>query len=86
MNTINYAHRLRKTRLFLNLTQRELSVRLGASASSISRYENERTPVSPRVKKWVNRKYKQYQPQSHKVRKGSLCLRFHASEVLLNRR
>ena len=60
MKTINYAQRLRKTRLFLNLTQRELSIRLGVSASSISRYENERTPVSPRVRKWVNRKYRQF--------------------------
>lgn len=60
MNTINDAQRLRKTRLFLNLTQRELSSRLGVSVSSISRYENERTPVSPRVRKWVNRKYRQY--------------------------
>ena len=61
MKTINYAQRLRKIRLFLNLTQRELSVRIGISASSISHYENERTAVSPRVRKWVNRKYRQYQ-------------------------
>ena len=60
MNTITNAQKLRKTRLFLNLTQRELSVRLGISSSTISRYENERTPVSPRVRKWVNRKYRQY--------------------------
>lgn len=60
MNKLPNAQRLRKTRLFLNLTQRELSVRLGVSASSISRYENERTAVSPRVQKWVNRKYRQF--------------------------
>lgn len=60
MNKLTNAQKLRKTRLFLNLTQRELSVRLGISASTISRYENERTPVSPRVQKWVNRKYRQY--------------------------
>ena len=60
MKKLTNAHKLRKTRLFLNLTQRELSVRLGVSASTISRYENERTAVSPRVQKWVNRKYRQY--------------------------
>ena len=60
MKTINYAQKLRKIRLFLNLTQRELSVRIGVSASSISRYENERTAVSPRVKKCVNRKYRKH--------------------------
>ena len=70
MKTINYAQKLRKTRLFLNLTQRELSVRLGISSSSISRYENERTPVSPRVQKWVNRKYRQFH-LSRKVIKSS---------------
>lgn len=58
MNTINYAQRLRKVRLFLNITQRELSSLIGISASSISRYENERNPVPPRVKKWVNRIYR----------------------------
>lgn len=61
MKTINYAQRLRKIRLFLNLTQRELSVRIGVSASSISRYENERTAVSPRIQRWGKRKYRQYQ-------------------------
>jgi transcriptional regulator with XRE-family HTH domain len=70
MKTINYAQKLRKTRLFLNLTQRELSVHIGVSASSISRYENERTPVSPRVRKWVDRKYRQYH-LSRKVIKSS---------------
>ena len=58
---INYAIRLRKVRLFLNISQRALSSRIGISASSISRYENERTAVSPRVRKWINRKYRQYQ-------------------------
>lgn len=61
MKTINYAQRLRKARLFLNLTQRELSVRIGVSASTISRYENERTAVSPRVRKWVNKMFKKHQ-------------------------
>ena len=70
MNTINYAQRLRKTRLFLNLSQRELSVRLGISASTISRYENEHTAISPRVQKWVNRKYRQFH-LNHKVIKSS---------------
>ena len=70
MNTINYALRLRKVRLFLNISQRELSSRIGISASSISRYENERTAVSPRVRKWVNRKYRQYQ-LSRKVIKSA---------------
>ena len=70
MKTINYAQKLRKTRLFLNLTQRELSVRIGISASTISRYENERAPISPRVRKWVNRKYRQYH-LSRKVIKSS---------------
>ena len=70
MNTINYAIRLRKVRLFLNISQRELSSRIGISASSISRYENERTPVSDRVRKWVNRKYRQYQ-LSRKVIKSA---------------
>ena len=70
MKKLTNAQKLRKTRLFLNLTQRELSVRLGVSASSISRYENERTAVSPRVQKWVNRKYRQYH-LSHKVIKSS---------------
>ena len=70
MKTINYAQRLRKTRLFLNLTQRELSIRLGISSSSISRYENERTPVSPRVRKWVNRKFRQFH-LSNKILKSS---------------
>ena len=58
MNTINYAQRLRKTRLFLNLSQRELSVRIGIGRSTISSYENERIPVSARVRKWVNRMFK----------------------------
>ena len=60
MNKLNNAQKLRKTRLFLNLTQREFSIRLGISSSSISRYENERTAVSPRVRKWVNRKFRQF--------------------------
>ena len=59
-STTNYALKLRKVRLFLNLSQRELSRRIGVSASTISRYENERTPVSPRVKKWVNRMFRKY--------------------------
>lgn len=58
--TINYALRLRKIRLFLNISQRELSIRIGVSASTISRYENERSPVSPRVRKWVNRIFSKY--------------------------
>ncbi|MBQ3760026.1 MAG: helix-turn-helix domain-containing protein [Synergistaceae bacterium] len=70
MKKLTNAQKLRKTRLFLNLTQRELSVRIGISASTISRYENERTAVSPRVQKWVNRKYRQYH-LSHKVIKSS---------------
>ena len=70
MNKLTNAQKLRKTRLFLNLTQRELSVRIGISSSSISRYENERTPVSPRVQKWVNRKYRQFH-LSRKVIKSS---------------
>ena len=70
MNKLTNAQKLRKTRLFLNLTQRELSVRLGVSASTISRYENERTAVSPRVQKWVNRKYRQFH-LSNKVIKSS---------------
>lgn len=70
MKKLNNAQRLRKTRLYLNLTQRELSVRLGVSASSISRYENEHTAVSPRVRKWVNRMFRKYQ-LSKKVIKSS---------------
>ena len=70
MNSINYAQRLRKVRLFLNISQRELSSRIGISASSISRYENERTAISPRVRKWGNRKYRQFH-LSHKVIKSS---------------
>lgn len=70
MNKLTNAQKLRKTRLFLNLTQRELSVRLGVSTSTISRYENERTAVSPRVQKWVNRKYRQFH-LSNKVIKSS---------------
>ena len=70
MKTINNAQKLRKVRLFLNLTQRELSTRIGISASSISRYENERTPVSSRVQRWVKRKYRQYQ-LSRKVIKSA---------------
>ena len=70
MNKLTNAQKLRKTRLFLNLPQQELSVRLGVSASTISRYENERTPVSPRVRKWVNRKYRQFH-LSRKVIKSS---------------
>ena len=70
MKKLTNAQKLRKTRLFLNLSQRELSVRLGVSASSISRYENERTAVSPRVQKWVNRKYQQFH-LSRKVFKSS---------------
>lgn len=70
MNKLTNAQKLRKTRLFLNLTQRELSVRLGVSASTISRYENERTAVSPRVQKWVNRKYRHFH-LSNKVIKSS---------------
>lgn len=70
MKKLTNAQKLRKTRLFLNITQRELSVRLGISASTISRYENGRTPVSPRVRKWVNRKYRQYH-LSRKVIKSS---------------
>ena len=70
MKKLTNAQKLRKTRLFLNLTQRELSVRLGVSASSISRYENERTPVSPRVRKWVNRKYRHFH-LNRKVLKSS---------------
>ena len=70
MNKLTNAQKLRNTRLFLNLSQRELSIRIGVSASSISHYENERTPVSPRVKKWVNRKYRQFH-LSHMVIKSS---------------
>ncbi len=57
---INYALMLRKARLFLNISQRELSIRIGVSSSTISRYENERSPVSPRVRKWVNRMNRKY--------------------------
>ena len=70
MKKLTNAQKLRKTRLFLNLTQRELSVRLGISSSSISRYENERTPISPRVQKWVNRKFRQFHLSS-KILKSS---------------
>ncbi len=59
-STTNYALKLRKIRLFLNLSQRELSRRIEVSASTISRYENEHTTVSPRVQRWVNRKYRQF--------------------------
>lgn len=60
MKKFTNAQKLRKVRLFLNLTQRELSSRLGVSVSTISRYENERTAVSPRVRKWVDRKYRKH--------------------------
>lgn len=70
MNKLTNAQKLRNTRLFFNLSQRELSIRIGVSASSISHYENERTPVSPRVRKWVNRKYRQFH-LSNKVIKSS---------------
>ena len=59
-STNNYSLKLRKARLFLNLSQRELSRRIGVSASTISRYENQRTPVSSRVRKWVNRMFRKH--------------------------
>ena len=81
MNTINYALRLRKVRLFLNISQRELSSRIGISASSISRYITQSQKMGQQEIQAVS-----IEPQSHKIRKGSLCLCFHASKMLLNRR
>ena len=66
---------LRKARLFLNTTQRELSIRLGVSASTISRYETERTPVSQRVRKWVRmyRKHNLAKRGMKSAKDNSLC-------------
>ena len=54
------AQKLRKVRLYLNLTQRELGNRIGLSASTISSYENERRGVSARVRHWVNKMYRKH--------------------------
>ena len=54
------AQKLRKVRLYLNLTQKELGNRIGLSASTISSYENERRGVSARVRKWVNKMYRKH--------------------------
>ena len=55
------AQKLRKVRLYLNLTQKELGKRINLSASTISSYENERRGVSARVRKWVNKMYRKHQ-------------------------
>ena len=54
------AQKLRKVRLYLNLTQKELGKRIGLSASTISSYENERRGVSARVRHWVNKMYRKH--------------------------
>ena len=72
-STTNYALKLRKARLFLNLSQRELSRRIGVSASTISRYENERTPVSLRVKKWGNRMFRKHNLVIKSSKDNSIC-------------
>ena len=64
MNTINYAQRLRKVSLFLNISQRELSSHIGISANSI---------VSPRVRKWVNRKYQLSRKVIKSAKDHSVC-------------
>ena len=76
MKKLNNAQRLRKVRLYLDLTQRELSVCIGVSVSTISHYENERTAVSPRVRKWVNKMYRKHQLSKKVIksaRDNSLC-------------
>ncbi len=70
MHKLTNAQRLRKTRLFLNITQREFNVSLVVSVSTISRYENECTAISPRVRKLGKRKYRQYR-LSRKVIKSA---------------
>ncbi len=54
------AQKLRKVRLYLNLTQKELGKRIGLSASTISNYETEHRTVSLRVRKWVNKMYRKH--------------------------
>ena len=70
------AQKLRKVRLYLNLTQKELGKRIGLSASTISNYENERRGVSPRVRKWVNKMYRKHQLSKKVIksaRENTLC-------------
>lgn len=70
------AQKLRKVRLYLNLTQKELGNRIGLSASTISSYENERRGVSARVRKWVNKMYRKHQLSKKVIksaRDNTLC-------------
>ena len=71
------AQKLRKVRLYLNLTQRELGKRIGLSASTISSYENERRAVSPRVRRWVNKMYRKHELSKKVIksaRDNTLCV------------
>ena len=70
------AQKLRKVRLYLNLTQRELGKRIGLSASTISSYENERRAVSQRVRRWVNKMYRKHELSKKVIksaRDNTLC-------------
>lgn len=70
------AQKLRKVRLYLNLTQKELGKRIGLSASTISSYENERRGVSARVRHWVNKMYRKHQLSKKVIksaRENTLC-------------
>lgn len=70
------AQKLRKVRLYLNLTQKELGKRIGLSASTISSYENERRGVSARVRHWVNKMYRKHQLSKKVIksaRDNTLC-------------
>lgn len=70
------AQKLRKVRLYLNLTQRELGNRIGLSASTISSYENERRGVSARVRHWVNKMYRKHHLSKKVIksaRENTLC-------------
>ena len=70
------SQKLRKVRLYLNLTQGDLGNRIGLSASTISSYENERRTVSPRVRHWVNNMYRKHQLSKKVIksaRDNTLC-------------
>ncbi len=71
---MNYdAMKLRKVRLFLNLSQREISERIGVSRSSIYRYENELTPVSLKVRTWVNKLYRKHHLANILIKSSKDC-------------
>ena len=71
------AQKLRKVRLYLNLTQKELGKRIGLSASTIFNYETERRTVSPRVRNLVNKMYRKHQLSKKVIksaRDNTLCV------------